>query len=573
MSIPVLMLLLAQGADPQLETKVDVRVKIVPIEEAVAALGKAAHLNLGIAPAIRDMKATILVDKTPVRRVMTRLADVMRLQWKKEATGYRLVNDPDAAAREAAYIKAEAAIRRAELEKRLRNMALAGRIPFLSLESETEAARAAFAKLRSDDPNYQAAAERLGALNNAQNLDTWSQGYLLSKLSNDGWNRLMNGEPMSASTSPTGRGIALPAATLNYPRYRGDQGQGMKRSRSDIFLRVDPETWELQTRGDDAGENGDASSMSRSTDNGAPGGLTDELRDTPFAKELNAWTQDEFKDPAAQHKTNPKTPERPSEWWSDYYSNSDQLEWLHDATGLPIVAMASRTPNRRSKLAFDGTVADFVKGWRADGSFRMEDGFLMYRPAAFWYVRRTEISEPVMRLLEAKDAPTIDDYADFVMKVSDRQAATAGEPYSFLMRVSPYPLADGTTALRLWGSLSKPQHQILRGGAPIPYAALSGPARQAFERAVTDVFAGAWHVGPMASRFTGAGLTSFAGWGILADTKDVKATGRSRPRPMDDSQGEYKMEPEVAGMALLLGKSKEDAVKYTLPLAGLPKKR
>ncbi len=573
MPLPFLLILLAQGEDPALAVKVDVRVKIAPIDEAVAELGRAAHLSLQTSPAIRDLKATILVDKVPVGRVMTRLADVLRLKWKKEEGGYRLVNDPDAAAREAAYLKAEADSQRNEIERRLKNMAAVGRIPFGSIEEKTELARQDLAKMKTGDPRFQAASDWLGTLDSAENLEFWLQGKLLSKLTPSAWDRLMNGEPMSASTKPTGSGIALPADAVNYPLWRGDEGQGMKRTRMDIFLRVDPENWNLQTRTDQAGESGDVNGMSRAAGNEGPGGLNWALDEMAFPKELDAWGQEEFKDPVAQIKTNPNTPEKESAWWSDYRSSADQLEWLHDATGVPIVAMACRIPNRRSALTFDGTVAQYIKAWRGDGAFRIEDGFLMHRPEAFWYVRRHEIPETILRELEAKPAPTIDDYADFVSQVTDRQAATASETSSYLLRVSPYPLADGVTALRLWGSLSKPQRQILRGGAPIPHAALGGPARAAFARAVTDVFDGAWHVGPMAARFTGAGLTSFAGWGILVNTQGVHASGRSRPGPLDSREANYKEEPESAGMSLMLGLSKDDAVRYTLPLAGLPKKR
>lgn len=574
MPLPFLLILLAQGADPALAVKVDVRVKIAPIDEAVAELGRAAHLSLQTSPAIRDLKATILVDKIPVGRVMARLAEVLRLQWKKETVGYRLVNDPDAASREAAYMKAEADGQRREIELRLKTMAAVGRIPFGLIEEKTALAREAAAKFKtSDEPGFKEASELLGALNSAQNLDYWLQAKLLSKLSPDGWQRMMNGEPMSASTRPTGAGIALPQEAVNYPQWRGDEGQGMKRTRMDVFLRLDTDTWDLQTRSDQAGETGEVNGISRSGTNNGPGGMDWTLHEMAFPKELEAWSQTEFKDPAAQIRTDPKTPERESEWWSDYRSSADQLEWLHDATGVPIVAMACRVPNRRSSLVFDGTVAQYIKAWRGDGAFRMEDGFLMHRPAAFWYVRRHEIPEAILRGLEAKSAPTIDDYADFVFRVTDRQAALASDSFSYLLRVSPYPLADGVTALRLWGALSKPQHQILLNGAPIPYAALGGPARAAFARAVTDVFDGAWHVGPMATRFTGAGLNSFAGWGILAETKGVRAASRSRPRPLDGGEASYQQEPEAAGMSFLLGLSKGDAVRYTLPMAGLPKKR
>jgi hypothetical protein len=573
MPLPVLLILLAQGADPALDVKVDVRVKIAPIDEALAELGRAAHLSLETAPAIRDLKATILVDKIPVGRVMARLADVLRLQWKKETTGYRLVNDPDAAAREAAYLKGESDSKRNDLERRLKNMAAVGRISFGLVVERADEVRKALAKMKSDDPNYQNTADLFGALNNAQNLDYWLQGKLLSKLNPNAWARLMNGEPMSASTKPTGAGIALPAEAVNYRQWPGDQGRGMKRTRMDIFMRVDPDGWDLQVRGDQEGDEGQGNSMSIATGNDSPGGLDGTLHDSAFARELNAWTQDPFTDPAAQTRTNTKIPEKASEWWSDYRSSSDQLEWLHDATGVPIVAMACRVPNRRSSLAFDGTVADYVKAWRGSGTFRMDDGFLMHRPEAFWFIRRREIPEAILRPLEAKPAPTVDDYADFVSRISDRQAQMAGNLMNYLLRVSPYPMSDGTTALRLWGTLSKPQRAILRGGAPIPFEALGGPARTAFAQAITNVFDGAWHLGPMSARFTGASFNSFAGWGILAETKDVKAISRSRPRPLDERDVEFKQEPESEGMSLLLGMSKDDAVRYTLPLAGLPKKR
>jgi hypothetical protein len=152
-----------------------------------------------------------------------------------------------------------------------------------------------------------------------------------------------------------------------------------------------------------------------------------------------------------------------------------------------------------------------------------------------------------------------DDYADFAARITDRQARYASEPRDYLLKVSPYALDDGLPILRLWGTLTKAQREILRGGGALAYGALGGTSKAAFAHAVTEVFAGAWHKGPMVSRFVG-GTGSYGDWA----------------RPFDasfDVSDENTMEPNSEGIRLTLGPSQTDGVQYTVALAGAPQKR
>ena len=577
----LLLLALVSQGDPRLAAKVDVRLKIAPIEEAVAALGKAAGITLTTASAIRDLKVTILVDGTAVGRVMNRVADAMRLQWQPEGDGYRLVSDAAAASREAAFLRAQAEARRRAMETTLRTQAEAAEVSFQEAPEAYRSAQKAAYAMKPGDPKREAAMRRANALGGMMSRDNWLQGRLLRGLGKEGWRRLLAGETLGASTSPGNGGVALPAAALSLPQWQGANGEAPEASRQgriDLFLRADPETGEIASRSDQTGADGNSRSMSRGSTGEAHGDET-ALDESPFRREVSAWDEETPKDPALALRCDPRTPERPSVWWTGYLSVADRLEWLHESSGVPVVAMAFRQPSRRSSLRFDGTVGEWIKAARGQsdgGAFRVVDGFLMARPYEFWKRRRTEPPEAAVRRLEAKESPTLDDYAEFVARVSNRQATTAQSTGDFLMRVSPYALSDGLPALRVWAALAPAQRAALRGGGAVAYRVLSGAGQAAYAAAVGDVFGGGWHDGPMAARFSGAAPVSFEGWGILAKTERVQAVGRSRPDPLDRTySGIYQpnMEPASPGIELMLGPSREDSVRYTLPLAGLPIKR
>ena len=572
--------LLAQG-DPRLVAKVDLRLKIAPLDEAVVALGKAAGVTLTTAAAVRDMKITILVDGTATGRVMSRIADVMRLQWERQGDGYRLANDPAAASREAAFLSLQTEARRKAMEGKLREQAEAAAIPFLNIPEAYAEAQRAVQTLKPGEPKRDEAMGRMNALSGMMLRENWLQGQFLRRLGPAGWKRLLSGEPMAASTAPGTGGVALPVAALNYPQWQGPNGEGDERTRLgriDLFVRADPETGELSFRSDQVGADGN----SRGTSSGSNGfgfGNDPATFETHFWKESMAWGQQKTDDPALALRCDPKTPERPSVWWTGYYSESDRLEWLHESSGIPIVAMATRQPTRRSSLRFDGTVGDWLKDARKGYSgttYRLADGFLMTRPYEFWNRRRQEPPEAVLRRLEAKEPPTIDDYAEFAARITNRQARLVTSTYGFLTRVSPYALSDGLPALRVWATLAPAQRAALRGGGAVPYRALSAAGRAAFGVATGDVFGGGWLEGPMAARFTGNAPVSFGDWGIIGQARDVSAVGRGRPEPLDRDYSKpyaYQQEPNAPGIRLLFGPSREDAVSYTLPLLGLPKQR
>ena len=557
--------------DPRLEAKVDARAKIVPVAEAVATLGRAAHLGLTTAPAVRDLKATLFVADTPVGLVMDRMADALRLKWTREGDGYRLGIDPQAQAREEAYLNARRALARADLDAKIRNLTAVADVPYKDINDELRTAGA----VGSGEPGYEAARERQRALYQYGNLDGWTQGTVLKGLGPAGLQRLLNGEAVGGSTAAGAGSVALPAGIGGYPSQPG--GLVMNKSaRTDAFLQVDPETWTMDFRIDRAFEGG-GSSMTRSNARGDEA-FEGRLMDSPLGKELALWDPEKLDGPVAALPCDPKTPQKPSEWWSGRSSDADALEWLHDASGVPIVAMADRSVHAISNLAFAGTVGGYVKRWNATSGwplFRAAGGVLMYRPGGFWSRRRMEIAEPVLRTLEAKPTPSIDDYAAFVAKVGDRQAALAGDVDRTVLRVCPYPLADGVPPLRLWATLARVQRDALRAGGSVSYGDLSPAGQAAFAVAARGVLAGGWHEGAMATLFAG-GRVGEAPWAIFGRTKDVKATGRSRPRPRDERDHPWSPadnEPPAAAIELGLGTAPADAVRYTLSLAGLPKTR
>ena len=539
----------ALETDRLLRAEASVHLKIVPLAEAVAALGNAAHVTLETSPSIRELKTTVLVRDIPVGRTMARLADVMRCRWQKEGETYRLVQDTDASARQKTYLKAEATAAKASLEGMLAAWAELGERPY----AEVNAERIAQEKRLEENPRDAAARQRV------QDLSYWAVGRVLGAMGAADRQRLVRGEVVVASTQAAPGVVVVKSLT---DAFQKDETQGS--DRVDVFLRLDPSSMTLQTRLDPSTGTGllTSESFTGSQDDS-------ELAGSALGKELTAWNEPEIKAPEARRRCAPNTLERPSVWWSNARTASDRLEWLHESTGLPIIAMASRAAYDPAPLRFDGTVAQYLAAWRRDRKdlFHLVNGILMMRPYLFWSLARREAPETALRVWESTPEPLLDAYAALATRLADDQAESLRWGFS-VARVDPSPLRN-VRVLRLWDALGKAQRKALLHEEKVPFRALSPTAQRLFG-SVIDPFGGASLKGSMAALLGGGIESPFALWGLKGKTKDVRILPPNvKTNEVNESGGQNLL---IDAVELLLGLSEEDSIRWVLPLRGAKKR-
>ena len=455
---------------------VDLRLKIVPLGEAVAALAGLGDLHLAVDPKVADRTITLLLRRADAREAMARIADVMRLRWEADGRTLRLTTDPAIEAATRAQTEAERAEGQREAEASLRGWAAETPADPTRVARSLRGGMDVLTARRLGDAGF---AEAVRAFRQASREASWA-GLGLRTLDAEGWRRLLAGDVLRFGTGDQPEARRLPDAALSHTPFLGEDLSRVFRITGTLgfraesgALRVGTRVYFLDSHGrppkdDSAGGGGKTFTMT-------PDPLLDPPR-TPFAAETAAWSQGAPTGAGAAIRTRSDTPERPLDWAFQApslsaprltypLSASDRLEWLHDATGVDVVAQADRRAALVGTRRFDGTIAEFVRKWRRDESpgatdaFRLVGRTLMFRPAASG-TRMEEPSESVLRDFERKP-PVLEDWADLAARLTEAQARDLAEGRMLLRRAAT-PLWQAGR-LRFWSVLTLAQRTRARG--------------------------------------------------------------------------------------------------------------
>lgn len=218
--------------------------------------------------------------------------------------------------------------------------------------------------------------------------------------------------------------------------------------------------------------------------------ILDEDEPSPLDKRMAAWSA-EVSDPAVLKTAlgSPIPPVDPG-YLIKAYSNAEHLVYLADQAKVPVVADAFRNPVSEQNWFPGETVQEWLGNFNRDrkaypffvksGHVRTEKGWLMFRHRRWWRELPGEISERILLPLEARykagQPIGLEEHANFVAQLSDRQALRLREPSSFLARFRKGGIFAAVPALRLYGALSGSERAAVRGDG-FNLARLS-PARQ-----------------------------------------------------------------------------------------------
>lgn len=451
------------------DARLDVRVSFTALHATYAELGawvqKATGVPVYVVPAIRERKATVLVEDRPVRETMDRIAEALWLEWARTKEGYTLRLEPKASADEARYAQAEAGAWRNGLRQTLTTLADIGRIAPDRLQAEYDDANADANRLGKDDtPSGKAAAaaarERADRLRDALYVSGEdAAALLLASVTPERRDAILDGRPLFVSDlkgpnlSPLPPGLTAATKNMNL------------QADAPLVFGVEylPATGELQIVHAQPTENGASGGWLPIKGDASPS-YAAALADEPLTKRFQAFVASPdpklLATPLAPKDPKPE-PARPT----PYRSLADALLTLHQRSGLPIVADGYRVALSSGRHTPDGTN---VAAWIADLAFgahgyrgprpnvRAADGWLMFRQSQTWKQVGREVPEAPIRVLEAayrrSGGATLDDYAAFAKGVTPAQEPFLGG--ADLVMAAPYQALEGNVPfLRLWAAL------------------------------------------------------------------------------------------------------------------------
>lgn len=567
-------------SDDRLTKPCDLRLKIVPVGEALKAISKQTDVPLELTTVVKDLKCTILVKQRSAKQVMERLADVLRCDWQTAGSGYRLFVPNDLQSSEKLYVAAEDRLLRQSTEKTLSQLALISEVPFDKIKDRLTELWKLWSENRNDPAKLKKIDDEREALSRALNGTDYIQAKIFAQFDKEQWRRFWQGEVFYGSTAAKGTAIRLPQEllTIRLPFFQSVEGRF---DRMQAFIQFDPTYSQIRKRLNlfYGGSDNPTSVMS------SPGMISlafpePTLAGLMFSKEIVAWnTWETSSAPELNLKIENPRSGAPSTYWSAYYSDADHLEWLFDQTGVPIVAYATRTPNHRSQLKTEAkTLKDYLKVFidQDHAYFRIADGFLMHRRGSFWRLRLAEVPEAVLGSLEDGHRVSLNDYAWLASQLSPLQASCLGSPSSYLLKFSGYPIADAYPALKFYASLPASQRQQCLSGTPLAYASLSGPGRKLFESAIVQGVLGSGGMNGSSNKIFDQAfdLDMIGTWSFQIVTQGINAMTRSRISPLDapvDAPSLGNM-PESPGIKFVFGPNPETGLTYLSAWPDAPKR-
>lgn len=458
------------ASEPLLQKPLPMARRIVTLDEVLKEATKTTGMALLPPRALAEKKLCLYTDDLSAARVLVRIADVLGGEWQAEGRGYRLIADPARAAGAAAL---EAEIRRsraAYLEATMRGLVEHADEPIEDLQKQAKRLEARQKTLRDagkwNSPELKRLDAEYDAVFPSSRPDSHEIGGVLAQLRPAGWEALRRGEFVVADSS----------GGAPYRLEKSPEGDDRR-----MILWLDANSGYLRERVD-------------RKDGTMTGGMGGQSTAGPVGQRY-IESEEAWEERGGELPETPLSATEPPHPWtaSGEYGAVDALQWVHQASGLPVVAEATRRP----MIVPPRFAAANLRQWANANNFleyalRVEGGVLMGRPRPFsnWW----EPAESILRPLEAKKPPSLEDYA--------RVAASLDDPRSIpLLAVSTAPLGRGLVPLRFLGRLGPDERAQALAGHPLAFRSLDAEGQRAFKEAVAE---GIFSLGSLSGRFVDA---------------------------------------------------------------------
>ncbi len=483
-------------SDARLTTPTDFDVSLRQITDFCAEVSSFSGVKFSVDKKVQDLKVDIFVNKRPLGETMDKVAKVLNCEWVPVEKGYRLEMDIPTANRERNFNIAEDAENRHILEIKLwaceffanmipgSNKQLTHNQELISSADRNaiiapyeKAFRAALAGKKPDDISetqlkYSAISEAAGSLTHL------NIGHIMIQMSKSALESFWLGEPIMAASFP-GNGYKLwPSDTYVQTQGQFVNGQLVSKGQSDYFdlIHFDPMTGSLDTRiysyYSDQGPYG--KSESGLCRNGPFGGsstshpISLKLKKLPFFQDLLPWLKISETPAKFPQEINQNTESWPSPWFSGRRRLGEHMRWLHQATGIPVVAQADRSClyNWISLKRPYKTASEYLKALMDENEVfcREDHGYLVARNFRFWSHRRHEAPELFWtKLALRKDAGPMDlnKYAAYALALRQDQMETGDLAYP-VCEIDLSRVTRSYQMLRFYGMLTEEQRKTAR---------------------------------------------------------------------------------------------------------------
>lgn len=487
-------------ADARLNAKVSVRARMASLSDFAKTLARQSGVDFRVTLNLGDRKVCAYFKEEPLKKVMERTATLFDGEWIKERDAYRFSVPNRIFQMETDLLKKEALAQRAYAEKRVLNAIQVYKRYTLSeisdaitqLKDELAASKTdvspqgkkatADLQARLDEWLIAMADYTIGCvLSQVESLEGFWEGRIIA-----GATAPVRGQPR-LSDSNSGKGAVI----------RTEKDGNVASSGALELIRFSPVDGSLASHQqilfpNDAGGFKVMMSYARPFDDPYAG-----LREHPFHKLVDAWST-----PVSELEKLPimHTPldeiKRKNKLDYPYPGQvatlAEQLEWLYDATGLPIIAEPFRRPvGVNAALSSAPNLKTWIGSFMSEdafsGYFRVENGWLCFRQEAFWRLRTEEIPERILAPFEAKAhdrrALSFDEYGTLAAQLNDKQLQalkTLSGPDTVLLRFFSEPLADAGKALRVWGALDPLQKRLAASESGLPVSKMLPTQKQRY---------------------------------------------------------------------------------------------
>lgn len=470
--MPLLTFLLAlQTGDVRLDALTSLNAPRMTYAELGAWVGQKTGVPVYVVPAIRERKATVLVEDRPLSEIMDRVAQGLFLEWERTKDGYTLRLGPDVAKDEAQMQAAEAKAWMAGLKQKMDAMAEYSRYSPERVKSELADARSEWERLSKEkSPAADAAAARMGRLSSFDsNAFQRCAGELLAQVPAARREAIFTGTPIYGSDKASAGFLPLSGSAVAKLSSYGTSAK--PDSRLLFSVRFEPAKRLLWLVASPSGGSGLAQTMQGSED----ATFQQTLSAQALAQRWKSWAVADAKLLATPIERKEPQPEKAGH--TPYRAVSELLVDLHARTGLPIVAdgfrqaVVARHPPEGATLK---AWLDSVNSYYTDSRFRgyqlrvrATGGWLSLRHYRFWQQVGREVPEARIRTLEAaarrSTGASVDDFAAFAGSLTPEQAPWTAGP-DIVMEAPNKTLEGNVPFLQFWNSLPS----VLRRTAATP---------------------------------------------------------------------------------------------------------
>lgn len=455
------------------QNNLTLNLKLRPVPEVIAQIQPQVAAKLLVSDAFRDRKLSVFCDGTSTDEILASIATALDGKWLKKDKVWTMAVDSKVHDLADRYYRAKADVARQELTKNLSSMlAEARKLPLV--ESKKEPGGIHFGPIgdggggepgqsNSASVSINRGVSRADSLKNY--LFSWK---FLAGLPGSSVDRLLRDDILIASDQHSNPAHRITESIL------GGSHMEPKPERIICFLWVADDQSGIEVRAFARAQDSTMSNRFQLPIAGDPTNTAqdDRLAKHPYADELNSWKQLPASNEALNVKMSDAEVTTPN-YASGAISLSDQLEWFHRSTGIPVVVEAFRAPSlmgRPKKAATAGDwITQHVKNERL--LYKFVDHMMVARQPEYWDYRQNEIPEAVWEASETTaKARTLflGDYAVFLSKLTDVQLNGMGSREHLSLMQWPDVGPETIAVLRFFGSLSKAQQEDIFSSSIAP---------------------------------------------------------------------------------------------------------